>query len=133
MNHCIFCGSTIRKLTDEHVWPQWISKVFQTLGAEGYNVHGGMIDMAGAEQLRDPFRSNILNAKVKVVCKKCNSEDLSQLEDKYTKPILEPRDCNPDALLLERGAADFLSLQELDCGSRRPQPRCRSSLIRPSC
>ncbi len=39
MNECFFCGPTERPLTDEHVWPKWVSKLLQDKYGADHFVH----------------------------------------------------------------------------------------------
>jgi hypothetical protein len=87
--HCIFCGPTTRKITGEHVFPQWMSELFRGAGSTKYRVRRaiGTHRALVSEKTRG---ANMLDIKVNAVCKKCNNEDLCDLEDIFAKPILVP-------------------------------------------
>jgi hypothetical protein len=89
MKSCIFCGPTASPITKEHVWPQWISRLAQEAGVKGIRIN----------QVETPFRGTrvdrtrhvkMFDIQARVVCKKCNNEDLSDLENKYAKAVLVP-------------------------------------------
>src|SRR5215471_18081397 len=86
MAHCIFCGPTADKITREDIWPKWISKHHQRhgVGAQGYKARRRRLD----EGLRE-FDTKEIDLKVRVVCKKCNNNWLSSLEDDV-KPLAIP-------------------------------------------
>lgn len=39
MNKCFFCGNTERPLTEEHVWPVWVSKLLRGKYGSDHFVH----------------------------------------------------------------------------------------------
>jgi hypothetical protein len=81
-NPCIFCGDDRNRLTDEHVFGDWISKLF----ASHSTGVAQLIDSDGNVQqwAQVPFQQ-----KVKVVCENCNTGWMADLEAKV-KPILTP-------------------------------------------
>ena len=89
MNHCIFCGPTARKITEEHIWPKWISKVLRQAGITKYDVFSSRHSPTKLLSQKTR-RSNILDLTAKVICTKCNHEILGELENDFAKPILKP-------------------------------------------
>jgi hypothetical protein len=77
---CAFCGS--RAASKEHVWPEWISRLFPTNGQftmefiRGGKAEGGHV-------------SHELDVQVRAVCAACNNGWMSRLEER-AKPVLLP-------------------------------------------
>lgn len=80
---CVFCESE-GNLTNEHVFPQWMSRALN-LSVDDELTH--TIDMR--ERGKVSRRVRQLDIKVKVVCKICNSGWMSHLERRVI-PILTP-------------------------------------------
>jgi hypothetical protein len=89
---CRFCGRT--DLTREHIWPRWLRKYLK-YDDTGHHGHGtGGVEMQGRIGTLHPnsvrFRTgDIRSRKVRLVCRKCNSEWMSRLQQK-AKPLLLP-------------------------------------------
>jgi hypothetical protein len=90
---CIFCGKNRDNgpehvLTKEDVWPIWLTKYIprdlRNYGAETIIVHRNRIEKSQKKVDGDP-RSR----RVKLVCKKCNTGWMSQLQER-AKNILLP-------------------------------------------
>ncbi len=80
---CLFCQSG--KLTREHIWPDWIVKLFPS----GPRWRGGIDDSTGR---RIRMTSTSLTHKAKCVCSTCNSGWMSDIEIASTrvlKPLIE--------------------------------------------
>lgn len=71
---CAFCG-TRKKLTREHVWPQWAARLLEQ--------YGPFLVTRGAGQWEAPK----VDVKARAVCEECNSGWMSRLEER-TAPIL---------------------------------------------
>jgi hypothetical protein len=84
---CVFCGS--EALTQEHVWPAWISNVLPA--GLSYRISRTQTDPRTEEtrQLGRDWSGDALDLKVKRVCGGCNSGWMSQLEE-AAKPLLTP-------------------------------------------
>jgi len=72
---CPFCGSS-EELTDEHIWPRWVSKEFRTMGRVLSPLPG----------LRKPRREIDITTHV---CRPCNNDWLGTLENDVSA-ILRP-------------------------------------------
>ena len=99
-NHCIFCGPTNDAITREDIWPLWLGEHLKTKRLK--------LEIARRRRkyAATAWPTNKIELAAKVVCKKCNNEDLSDLENKHAKPALLPLiDGEPTALSLERQAA----------------------------
>jgi hypothetical protein len=84
---CVFCGSS--PLTQEHVWPAWISGVLPP-GLQ-FRVSRTETDPSTEEkrQIGRAWSTEALDLKVKRVCEDCNSGWMSRIEE-ATKPLLTP-------------------------------------------
>lgn len=80
-NPCRFCGATNRRITNEHVWPEWLRDFLPMSSYPGHVEQWS--SAAGRRQWRQP----ILTAKVRVFCDECNNGWMSQLEA-AAKPIV---------------------------------------------
>src|SRR3990167_7147831 len=83
MNRCFFCGDTQRPLTEEHVWPVWVSKLLRGKYESDHFVH---IRSTGNETT-GLWRAPVLKVTTKRVCDKCNNDWLSAFENDVSKPI----------------------------------------------
>jgi hypothetical protein len=72
-NACVFCGTTTEKITNEHVFADWISELF------GHEPEGAaeLIESDGSTRA---FPAVPFQQKVRVVCKPCNEGWMSGLE-----------------------------------------------------
>jgi hypothetical protein len=75
---CVFCGRRADSL--EHVWPQWISR---------HLANRGPFKLVDRTRGRTVQFGNVLDVKIRRVCKTCNNGWMSQLETR-AKPLLEP-------------------------------------------
>src|SRR5688572_9634129 len=88
---CIFCGPTDAKITNEHIWPQWISELFYKKPKKNqYRVVRASAHTTGLAVMRRTFHSADLDSRVKVVCEPCNTTWMSDLENTHAKPLLSP-------------------------------------------
>lgn len=78
---CIFCGKE-GNLSKEHLWPDWLSKMYiragdekHTFGSETYlnkeMVHDGVYERPG----------HLFSLKNRVVCQSCNNGWMSEVEN----------------------------------------------------
>jgi hypothetical protein len=74
---CMFCGATDQKMSNEHLWPQWIRRLLppdiQKQGIR-YDVD------TDAGKVRS-FETRLFELKVKDVCKPCNEGWMGVYED----------------------------------------------------
>lgn len=95
MHQCAFCPNGAIELTGEHLWGDWLNDV---IPIEKYR----MIRTEKDGTVRT-WRTNLLNEKFKVVCDRCNSGWMSELESRTKQfasgmvaqcspVILQPRD-----------------------------------------
>jgi hypothetical protein len=78
---CIFCQRDDRKITKEHIFPDWLSKMFgdEVTGRnEGVNANGSIMFN---------YESKIFQQTVNSVCQDCNNGWMSEIEN-AAKPIL---------------------------------------------
>jgi hypothetical protein len=70
-NACAFCGDDSRRLTDEHVFANWISKLFESQAPrEDFNGKAQIFDAVG--NLKE-FAAKPFQQVVKIPCKACNT------------------------------------------------------------
>lgn len=86
MNECFFCGPTENPLTEEHVWPQWISRLL--FGRYDSN-HFVNIRSTG-DNTTGVWKSRNIQVTTKTVCDKCNNVWLGNFENNEIKPIATP-------------------------------------------
>lgn len=72
---CPFCNAT-ESLTDEHIWPRWLSKELRSVGRT-------LAPRSGSKQPRTSIDFTV------PICRPCNNEWLSTLENDVA-PILRP-------------------------------------------
>lgn len=86
MNNCFFCGATENSLTEEHVWPKWVSKLLKGKYGSDHFVH---VRSTG-DSTTGLWKSPDLKVTTDEICKHCNNEWLSVLENDQVKPIATP-------------------------------------------
>lgn len=83
---CIFCGLT--GLSKEHIWPEWMREYFPRADDSRYNME--VHRARGKERDYAPKKTerpgHVSSAKLRVVCRNCNSGWMNQLEI-AAKPI----------------------------------------------
>ena len=92
MKDCFFCGSTENPLTDEHVWPKWVSKLLKGQYGSDHFVHV----RSASDSTTGLWKSPDLKVTTDQICIRCNNEWLSVLENDHVKPIATP-------LILDQG------------------------------
>ena len=84
---CIFCG-TEGNLSKEHLWPDWLSKLYLRKDSESHTF--GSKSYLNKKEVRDGTYSrpgHLFSLKNRVVCVTCNNGWMSRVEEE-TKPIL---------------------------------------------
>jgi hypothetical protein len=88
---CIFCGPTKEKISGEHLWPLWVSDLFHKRPKPNqYSVVRARANVGDTKWDRGTFRSSRLDQRVNDVCERCNNGWMSDLENRYAKPVLTP-------------------------------------------
>lgn len=85
MNECFFCGPTECPLTEEHVWPKWVSKLLQDKYGADHFVH---IRSTGSST-KGYWKSPHLQVTIDSLCETCNNVWLSNFENQV-KPLISP-------------------------------------------
>src|SRR5207253_432204 len=83
MNDCFFCSATENPLTEEHVWPQWVSRLL--FGK--YNSNHFVNIRSTGDNTTGLWKSRNIDVTTKTVCDKCNNVWLSSFENTEIKPI----------------------------------------------
>ena len=78
---CIFCSASVA-MTKEHLWPVWLGTMARSRPGGPFRIYR----FRGHRELQ-PFRTARLDLKVGPVCRPCNNEILSPLENEV-KPLL---------------------------------------------
>jgi hypothetical protein len=86
MNECFFCGPTVNSLTEEHVWPRWVSRLL--FGKYDSN-HFVNVRSTG-DSTTGLWRSRNIDVTTETVCSSCNNVGLSSFENTKIKPIATP-------------------------------------------
>jgi hypothetical protein len=86
MNDCFFCGPTDNPLTEEHVWPKWVSRLLHGQFNSDHFVH---LRSTG-DNTTGNWNSRYLDITTDTVCDKCNNIWLSDFENKEIKPLATP-------------------------------------------
>jgi hypothetical protein len=86
MNLCIFCGWTEARLSEEHIWPHWASRLLRDPGfAVDYFRH---LESTG-DSTNANWIGRYLDVTVDTVCEPCNNEWLGRFENDDVKPLGE--------------------------------------------
>jgi hypothetical protein len=80
-NACRFCGATDRKITKEHVWPEWLADFLPRPRSLAH------AERWSSTSRRQAFRQPFLSATVKAFCDECNNGWVAELEA-VAKPII---------------------------------------------
>ena len=86
MNECFFCGPTANPLTEEHVWPKWVSKILFGQYNSDHFVHV----RSEGDNTTGLWKSRYLQVTTDTVCDQCNNVWLSNFENKAVKPLATP-------------------------------------------
>jgi hypothetical protein len=84
MRACIFCCAQGRKMTGEHVWSSWISRTLYPTRKRVVILHGRTPGSVITKRT-----ATSIDVQPGIVCQQCNNNWLSELENKYMKPMLE--------------------------------------------
>ena len=86
---CFFCGQTTGPLTNEHVWPEWVSKLlFERCGPSDL-AHFFRHVTATEDTTTPTGTSRKLDVTTRTVCRDCNCQWLSNFETRI-KPLASP-------------------------------------------
>ncbi len=91
MNECAFCGPTVEPMSPEDLFPSWLSRLLQGLGARNFRI--STKPRSGAARLGGPAQR--INVRLPVVCTPCNTQWMSQIENQV-KPLLTQLILKPD-------------------------------------
>ena len=86
MNDCFFCGPTENPLTEEHVWPRWVSRLL--FGK--YNSNHFVNIRSTGDNTTGLWKSRNIEVTTETVCDKCNNVWLSNFENNDIKPVATP-------------------------------------------
>jgi hypothetical protein len=86
VNQCFFCGPTESKLTEEHVWPLWVSELLRGRYGSDHFIH---VRSTGNDTT-GLWKSPDLKVTTKTVCDKCNNNWLSAFENNEVRPLATP-------------------------------------------
>ena len=86
MNDRFFCGPTANPLTEEHVWPKWVSKILFGQYNSDHFVHV----RSEGDNTTGLWKSPHLQVATGTVCDQCNNVWLSNFENKAVKPLATP-------------------------------------------
>src|SRR5205814_1498305 len=86
MNQCFFCGPTENKITEEHVWPLWVSELLRGKYGSDHFIH---VRSTGSETT-GLWKSPNLKVTTETVCDRCNNNWLSAFENDDVRPLATP-------------------------------------------
>jgi hypothetical protein len=79
MKECGFCFRRVSKMTGEHIYSDWMNKIFTDPWERRFTLPDGRVFT---------FPAAALDWKEKVACGVCNSGWMSAIEDNHAKPVL---------------------------------------------
>ncbi len=82
MRKCLFCGGS--DLTREHVWPQWIWKLYHAKPQKNRYT----VKTTGTGKKQVIRKASTIDLKVRIACEACNNGWMSRLENEIAKPAL---------------------------------------------
>jgi hypothetical protein len=117
---CRFCGATDRKITKEHVWPEWLEDFVPPSSGPGYAERWSSADG------RQEWKEQLLSATIRKFCDACNNGWMGDIEG-AAKPMVGPMVEGTPATLDEvaqRAVANWVVLKGLVAAlvSKTPQP-----------
>jgi hypothetical protein len=86
MNQCFFCGPTENKITEEHVWPLWVSELLRGKYGSDHFIH---IRSTGSDTT-GLWKSPNLKVTTETVCDRCHNNWLSAFENDDIRPLATP-------------------------------------------
>lgn len=84
MNICLFCGDTPEPLTEEDIWPRWVSRA---LRSPPFVDHFRHLRTEGPSTTSN-WTARYIDVTTKAVCRPCNGEWLSTFENRDVSPIV---------------------------------------------
>jgi hypothetical protein len=117
---CRFCGTTDRKITNEHVWPEWLQDFIPPFSGLGRT------ERWSSASGRQQWRQELLAATVRMFCDSCNNGWMSDIEGAakdIVGPMVQGVATTLDAAA-QRTVADWVVLKGLVAAqtSSPPQP-----------
>jgi hypothetical protein len=117
---CRFCGATDQKITNEHVWPEWLEDFVPPSAGPGYAERWSSADG------RQEWKQQLLSATVRMFCEPCNTGWMSDIEG-AAKHIVGPMVQGIPTMLdaaAQRSVANWAVLKGLVAAqtSKTPQP-----------
>jgi hypothetical protein len=105
VNTCFFCGPTEEIITEEHIWPQWVSRLLHgRYGADHFvNIRSDESSTTARRQ------SNLIDYTSTTVCKPCNSEWLSAFENDVVLPVVTPMIGGDGPVLLDANVQSVIA------------------------
>lgn len=80
----MFCGRTDATLSEEHMWPQWASRILRD---PGFKVdHFRHLESTG-DRTHANWTGRYLDVTIDTVCELCNKEWLGRFENDDVKPL----------------------------------------------
>ena len=73
-NACRFCRATDQKITNEHVWPEWLEDYMPTFTGLGHS------ERWSSASGREGWRQPMLTATVRMFCEPCNTGWMGDIE-----------------------------------------------------
>jgi hypothetical protein len=97
MKGCFFCGSTENPLTEEHVWPKWVSRLL--FGQ--YNSNHFIHVRSDGDNTTGLWKAPHLQVTTDSVCDQCNNVWLSNFENHEVKPLATPLIVGEDEIIIK--------------------------------
>ena len=86
MNVCAFCGPTTAPMSDEDLYPAWLTRLYQ----RHFNFRQfGLISTDTRGVVTEGPTTQRINIRIPVVCRPCNNGWMSQIET-LAQPVLTP-------------------------------------------
>ena len=123
MAQCLFCYET--RLTKEHLWPDWIVRLFKTRVPPRKGAYTATHYRRG-QPVRS-WRQNTITSRTRLVCQQCNNEWMSDVEQ-CAQPLLVPfihtsRHHGPLTAEEHCALAAWVTLRSMVFESRHPEDR----------
>jgi hypothetical protein len=117
---CRFCGATDRKITNEHVWSEWLEDFMPTFTGLGHT------ERWSSEAGRESWQQPMLTATVRMFCEPCNTGWMADVEG-VAKDIVGPMVQGITSILdaeAQQAVANWAVLKGLVAAqtSKSPQP-----------
>ena len=105
MNTCYFCGLTDDRISRDHIWPKWVSRILLRIGRGNVVYHL----QSNAESTIANWRSAIINVTAESLCEPCNKKWLGRFENEVVKPVAAPLIWGNDTIILDLQAQRTLA------------------------